>query len=103
MHGPTCIFWANLTPFSLKGPLPDFAALAALAHKHGPWPLTQGVPGVPQDPFAPRRGPLGPSRDWDSAIGNACTLDSVFQHRWLHSKTILQLLTELSPTGTASP
>ena len=19
MHGPTCIFWANLTPFSLKG------------------------------------------------------------------------------------
>jgi hypothetical protein len=23
--------------------------------------LTQGVPGVPQDPFAPRRGPLGPS------------------------------------------
>jgi hypothetical protein len=24
MHGPTCIFWANLTPFSLKGlPAPD--------------------------------------------------------------------------------
>jgi hypothetical protein len=21
MHGPTCIFWANLTPFSLKGEL----------------------------------------------------------------------------------
>ena len=20
MHGPTCIFWANLTPFSLQGP-----------------------------------------------------------------------------------
>ena len=19
MHGPTCIFWANLTPFSLQG------------------------------------------------------------------------------------
>ena len=19
MHGPTCIFWANLTPFSLEG------------------------------------------------------------------------------------
>ena len=25
--------------------------------------LTQGVPGVLQDPFAPRRGPLGPSPD----------------------------------------
>jgi hypothetical protein len=23
--------------------------------------LIQGIPGVPQDPFAPRRGPLGPS------------------------------------------
>ena len=33
--------------------------------------LTQGVPGVPRDPFAPRRGPLGSSPDRESAIGNA--------------------------------
>jgi hypothetical protein len=25
MHGPTCIFWANLTPFSLKGTCPPCA------------------------------------------------------------------------------
>ena len=30
--------------------------------------LTQGVPGVPQDPLAPRRGPLGSSADRDRAI-----------------------------------
>ena len=34
--------------------------------------LTQGVPpGVPQDPLAPHRGPLGPSPDRESAVGNA--------------------------------
>ena len=27
MHGPTCVFWANLTPFSLKAELgPALAA-----------------------------------------------------------------------------
>jgi hypothetical protein len=36
--------------------------------------LTQGVPNVPQDPFAPRRGPLGSSPDRDRDIGNAHTL-----------------------------
>jgi hypothetical protein len=36
--------------------------------------LTQGVPGVPQDPSAPRRGPLGSSPDRESAIGNAPAL-----------------------------
>jgi hypothetical protein len=36
--------------------------------------LTQGVPGVPQDPLAPRRGPLGPSPDRESSIGNAPVL-----------------------------
>ena len=36
--------------------------------------LTQGVPGVPQDPLAPRRGTLGPSLDRESAIGNAPAL-----------------------------
>jgi hypothetical protein len=29
--------------------------------------LTQGVPGVPQDPLAPRRGPIGPSPDRENA------------------------------------
>jgi hypothetical protein len=36
--------------------------------------LTQGVPVVPQDPLAPRRGPLGSSPDRESAIGNAPAL-----------------------------
>jgi hypothetical protein len=36
--------------------------------------ITQGVPGVPQDPLAPRRGPLRPSPDRDSAIGSAPAL-----------------------------
>jgi hypothetical protein len=31
--------------------------------------LTQGVPGVPQDPVAPRGGPLGSSPDRERAIG----------------------------------
>ena len=47
--------------------------------------LTQGVLGVPQDPFAPRRGPLGSSPDRDSAIGNALAL--VPEDLWLHGKT----------------
>jgi hypothetical protein len=36
--------------------------------------LTQGVPGVPQDTLAFRRGPLGSSPDSEIAIGNAHTL-----------------------------
>ena len=36
--------------------------------------LTQGVPGVPQDPLTPRRGPLGPSLDRERAIRNAPAL-----------------------------
>jgi hypothetical protein len=36
--------------------------------------LTQGVPGVPQDPLAPRRGTLGPSLDRERAIRNAPAL-----------------------------
>jgi hypothetical protein len=36
--------------------------------------LTQGVLGVPQDPFASRRGPLGSSADRERAIGNAPAL-----------------------------
>ena len=38
--------------------------------------LIQGVPGVPPDPLAPHRGPLGPSLDRGSAIGNAPALVS---------------------------
>jgi hypothetical protein len=33
--------------------------------------LTQGVLGVPPDPLAPHRGPLGPSADRERAVGNA--------------------------------
>ena len=29
MYGPTCIFWANLTPFSLKGCAAELADLNA--------------------------------------------------------------------------
>jgi hypothetical protein len=36
--------------------------------------LTQGVPGVPQDPLMPRRGPLGSAPDREKAIGNADAL-----------------------------
>jgi hypothetical protein len=36
--------------------------------------LTQGVPGVPPDPLAPHRGPLGSSADRERAIGNAPAL-----------------------------
>jgi hypothetical protein len=41
---------------------------------YGPGLLTQGVPGVPQDPLAPRRGPLGSSPYRERGIGNAHTL-----------------------------
>jgi hypothetical protein len=36
--------------------------------------LTQGVPGVPQDPFAPHRRPLISYPDRESPIGNAPAL-----------------------------
>jgi arylsulfatase B/arylsulfatase I/J len=36
--------------------------------------LTQGVPGVPQDPLAPSCGPLGSSPDRKSSLGNAPAL-----------------------------
>jgi hypothetical protein len=36
--------------------------------------LTQGVLGVAPDPFAPHRGPLGPSPDRERAIENAPAL-----------------------------
>ena len=38
--------------------------------------LTQGALGVPQDPLAPHRRPLGSSPDMESAIGNAFALVS---------------------------
>jgi hypothetical protein len=41
---------------------------------HVPGLLTRGVLGVPQDTFAPRRGPLGSSPDREDAIGDAHTL-----------------------------
>ena len=52
MHGPTCIFWANLTPFSLKEHLlqPGAAELArqnAATNRTGVCPGTPACPGVP--------------------------------------------------------
>ena len=55
--------------------------------------LTQGVPGVLQDPLAPRRGPLGPSPYRESASVNALALVP----GPLAGLQDLQLLTELSP------
>ena len=54
------------------GPYTQDAVDADAAYRAGL--LIQGVPGVPQDPLAPHRGPLGPSPDRDSAIGNASAL-----------------------------
>ena len=34
--------------------------LSAILERHPTGLRTQGAPGVPQDPFAPRRGPLDP-------------------------------------------
>ena len=50
-------------------------------------------PGVPQDPLAPRRGPLGSSPDRGGAVGNAPALVPGPLTRLQE----LQLLTELSP------
>jgi hypothetical protein len=36
-------------------------AVAAADGRFSPGLATRGLPGVPQDPFAPRRGPLGSS------------------------------------------
>jgi hypothetical protein len=75
--------------------------MAAVANIHAnelpPGLLTQGVPGVPQDPFAPRRGPLGSSPDRESAIGNTSALVAVP----LAARGDLPLLTELSPQAAA--
>ena len=46
----------------------------AVAVKYTAGLLTQGVPGVPQDPLAPRRRPLGSSPDRNSAVGNVPAL-----------------------------
>jgi hypothetical protein len=65
-------FWrGHHPPDSHDGPQEDHE-LEGIAFYTGL--LTQGVPGVPQDPFAPRRGPLGSSPDGESATGNAPTL-----------------------------
>jgi hypothetical protein len=56
------------------------ALIEAVAQGHAaivrllPGLLTRGVPWVPPDPLAPRRGPLGFSPDRESAIVNAPTL-----------------------------
>jgi hypothetical protein len=72
-----------IDPLAERGLSPQFnpARLDAwLCRSRGrgfwPGPLTQGLPGVPQDPLAPRRGPLESSLDRESAIGNAPARES---------------------------
>ena len=65
------------------------AASANCEQRCSPGLLTQGVLGVPQDPFALRRGPLGPSPDRKSPIENAPalvprTLGSIARSRAAH-------------------
>ena len=40
MHGPTCIVWANLTPFSLK----EQSKATAAAVANAPDPVVEGAP-----------------------------------------------------------
>jgi hypothetical protein len=55
MHGPTCIFWANLTPFSLQftiGDCPTDDAASGEANSGGPGgrpapPLALGLHRIP--------------------------------------------------------
>jgi hypothetical protein len=80
MHGPTCVFWADLTTSlaAQRAPAtaPGFSGSTSPRPRRclGPGLLTQGVPGSPEDPCAPRRGPIGPSPDRESAIRNAPAL-----------------------------
>ena len=92
MHGPTCIFWANLTPVSLQG------AAVVICFMSRKYQLSEncklelkfarqtGVPIVPVmiraanprgptgPPWHPVEDPLGSSPDTESAIGNAAAL-----------------------------
>ncbi len=56
MHGPTCILWANLTPFWLAAHSSRTAACPASTGAADP----RGPGGSDGGPSAPRRGPLGP-------------------------------------------
>ena len=62
---------------------------------------SRGPAGVPRDPFAPRRGPLGSSPDREGAIGNAPT-DTVPGHLARLLDHFLQLRTKLSPQAWLS-
>jgi hypothetical protein len=84
-----CLVLDIIQPFGVSG---DWE-LASKPSWHFAGLLTQGVPGVPQDSLAPRRGPLGPSPDKEIAIGNAPALVP----GPLAGLLDLQLLTVLSP------
>ena len=86
MHGPTHIFWANLTPYfgsqcedldDLKEMDDELVAevVSTLGLKGATAGLlTQGVPGFPQDPWRPVEDSLDPFQIGtapDSAIGYA--------------------------------
>jgi hypothetical protein len=64
--------WGELAPETRA--FLDGALAEACDLKYFPGLLTQGVPGVPQDPLAPLPGPLESSPDRESATGNAPAL-----------------------------
>jgi hypothetical protein len=50
MHGPTCIFWANLTPFSLKPGGMPFVFLDRVPYKtSAAWQKYPGLADILQD------------------------------------------------------
>ena len=59
MHGPTCIFWAKLTPFSLLRGC-EGTPRSARPHAAPAWPLRRKPSGAGRDAAAPL-APPGPS------------------------------------------
>jgi hypothetical protein len=71
---PACQVWHR--PPQTPPRSPRASGGLALGRWSPAGPLTQGAPGVPQDPFAPLRGPLESSLHRESAAGNAPALSA---------------------------
>jgi hypothetical protein len=107
MHGPTRIFWANLTPFSLQVCTSDWvpervvktecdvhgdltpkcsATRMVDAWLFGSGLLTQGVPRVPRDPVEDPLDPLqiGERQDRKRARTSAGTFGSIVRPTAAH-------------------
>jgi hypothetical protein len=61
MHGPTCIFWANLTPFSLKG---------STGATEGSWTQQEGSIDGPVQSLSLAFGFFSTSRDTEAYFDN---------------------------------